>query len=709
MAQSVALSPTPIQQFFNNAGLMNCGGSLLTQVGGVNYPTWQDAAGLTPFPNPIPLNSRGEISNTSGVSSELFLAAGITYEFTLFDRHGNQIWIADNVTAEGAAAVGTMTDEGPFIAGPTFTGAISGTTLTVSGVTGVIAVGQTIYGAGVTAGTTITGGSGTSWTVSASQTVSAESMGSAGTNQFAPGFSTSVTLLGYYGSASNLWVHFDGTEQGSDTFSLNGYVLTFNAPIPVGVREVYVKGGTTLTIGTPGSGTITDGSISTGSKLYNRITNWIDIRDFGAIPDSTTDNYSAIQNAINTAQSRRATLFCSPGNYHVGQQLVINNGGLTMISDANCIFNWNNASTSGFLVDGTNGGGDLEPCDLTLPRCYGPYANTDTTLPGYPSNLLPANLTGTLLTIMNSSWVKASWLQCGGWKFGTDMITSTGAINNIQINYDVLDFTYGGHVFSGVAPGVGIGDVQIYGNTHWGFNTANFDTRNCPITDVVIDIAAIYIDIPNGTVVTAQGTSGWNITVRTNYSYLANDGNSPAGSGTFLTFAIGGDQPSNSDSTGYWGLPNCYLDIGSTPFRSEGGGSPAAGDILRSHVSAFGTKIGYTGRYNTQNVSIALSSTQGEANYNGGVGSASVAKQTNVSLAIGSLTSGSNQIFYFYHQGITLWPQSVQFVADGISYPYFITCLDNGSLVNREVKVIVTNISGGTVASGSVSGSILMP
>jgi hypothetical protein len=58
-----------------------------------------------------------------------------------------------------------------------FTGVISGTTLTASVVTGTIAVGQVITGTGVTAGTVITslgsgtGGAGT-YTVSVSQTVS---------------------------------------------------------------------------------------------------------------------------------------------------------------------------------------------------------------------------------------------------------------------------------------------------------------------------------------------------------------------------------------------------------------------------------------------------------------------------------------------------------------------------------------------------------
>lgn len=53
-----------------------------------------------------------------------------------------------------------------------FTGYISTTTLTVSSViAGTLAIGQVVTGPGVTANTIITAGSGTSWTVSQSQTV----------------------------------------------------------------------------------------------------------------------------------------------------------------------------------------------------------------------------------------------------------------------------------------------------------------------------------------------------------------------------------------------------------------------------------------------------------------------------------------------------------------------------------------------------------
>jgi hypothetical protein len=95
---AVTISPSPILQFFDNKGAPCVGGTVLTQVGGINTATYQDAAGSVPLPNPIPLNSRGEVSNASGVSCQLFLATGVAYTFTLYDQSGNQINQAANVT-----------------------------------------------------------------------------------------------------------------------------------------------------------------------------------------------------------------------------------------------------------------------------------------------------------------------------------------------------------------------------------------------------------------------------------------------------------------------------------------------------------------------------------------------------------------------------------------------------------------------------------
>jgi len=74
----------------------------------------------------------------------------------------------------------------PVVVNATFTGTISATTLTVSSIlSGTIAIGQVLKGTGVTAGTTITGGSGNVWTLSASSTVSTST---AMTTSTAPGF-----------------------------------------------------------------------------------------------------------------------------------------------------------------------------------------------------------------------------------------------------------------------------------------------------------------------------------------------------------------------------------------------------------------------------------------------------------------------------------------------------------------------------------------
>ena len=99
--------------------------------------------------------------------------------------------------ALGAHAIGNQNDNGTIgtygsnlfgsnviaeLDGASFTGTISGTTLTISGVSGgTVSVGQEVLGSGVTAGTYITGGSGTSWTVNNSQSVGPEAMTSGAT------------------------------------------------------------------------------------------------------------------------------------------------------------------------------------------------------------------------------------------------------------------------------------------------------------------------------------------------------------------------------------------------------------------------------------------------------------------------------------------------------------------------------------------------
>lgn len=88
------------------------------------------------------------------------------------------------VAALGAWAQIIAIDVGSPNTGASFTGTIAGTALTVSGVTGTIAIGQAVLDSAglVSAGTVIVSGSGTSWVVNNSQTVASEAMQSAAAN-----------------------------------------------------------------------------------------------------------------------------------------------------------------------------------------------------------------------------------------------------------------------------------------------------------------------------------------------------------------------------------------------------------------------------------------------------------------------------------------------------------------------------------------------
>ena len=108
-----------------------------------------------------------------------------------------------------------------------FTGSISATTLTVSNIqSGTIAIGQVLFGVGVAQETVITGGSGTSWTINISQTVSSTLMNSLVTASFtgstASGATNSILL-----TTSTLYL--GQTIQGTSV-PVDSVVIAINTP-----------------------------------------------------------------------------------------------------------------------------------------------------------------------------------------------------------------------------------------------------------------------------------------------------------------------------------------------------------------------------------------------------------------------------------------------------------------------------------------------
>lgn len=193
-------------------------------------------------------------------------------------------------------ASGAAITSSSVLAAQIATSTISNTTLTVGSVTsGALAVGQLLVGTGVSQGTVIVSGSGSSWQVSVSQTVSSTTMyATAGTVVTASSATWTVNQwVGKY-----LWSRGSSTTAASFTaaanvvtvttssahFLLSGRLLTFSGGTlttgsPNGSYIITVTGPTTFTYNVPsGSGTpggtlvYTSGNGSVGRIIANTAT-----------------------------------------------------------------------------------------------------------------------------------------------------------------------------------------------------------------------------------------------------------------------------------------------------------------------------------------------------------------------------------------------------------------------------------------------------
>jgi len=162
----------------------------------------------------------------------------------------------------------------------------------------------------------------------------------AGTD-FTPGATTTLTLSVAPGSIQNTWIYFDAAYQADNSIaSLNGTTLTFNAPIPIGTQLVTVKIGSTVAIGTPGDGTVTDATVAAnagikGTKInfqssfagtvsrtvQSKLNEFVSVLDFGAVGDGVNDDTAAF-NAAATACSGRSIFVPDPPVNYVISNLV---------------------------------------------------------------------------------------------------------------------------------------------------------------------------------------------------------------------------------------------------------------------------------------------------------------------------------------------------------------------------------------------------
>jgi hypothetical protein len=287
-----------------------------------------------------------------------------------------------NTIGQGATDIppigGAFAPSGSLIVGglqvaASFTGSISGTTLTVSGVTGTIAIGQILQGAGVTFGTIITAGSGTSWTVNQSQTVGSEAMTS---DVF---FATQT--------ANDLGNGIISAQVGVALFgSTSGYVQLQAAAV-AGTNTLTVPAATDTLVARATTDTLTNKSISGGTNTLSNIAN-------ASLTNSTISGVALGSNLFTLTFGTHLT---SGGSSYNGSAAV------TITSDAT------NANTASTIV-ARDGSGNFTAGTITASLTG--HASLDLALTG-------GTLTGALVVSgatfgLSGNISQAAWTTSGG-------------------------------------------------------------------------------------------------------------------------------------------------------------------------------------------------------------------------------------------------------------------------------------------------------
>lgn len=145
------------------------------------------------------------------------------------------------------------------------------------------------------------------------------------------------TLTNNPGSINSIQVVVDGAQltPGVD-FTWSNLTVTMTAPLFAG-NHVMIRYTSTDAVAGIAAGSVTDASVATGSILYNSVLA-VNVKNFGAVGNGTTDDTAAIQAAINSLPlspsspyspkgfAQGGTIYFPRGRYKVSSKITLRRG-----------------------------------------------------------------------------------------------------------------------------------------------------------------------------------------------------------------------------------------------------------------------------------------------------------------------------------------------------------------------------------------------
>lgn len=116
-------------------------------------------------------------------------------------------------------------------------------------------------------------------------------------------------------------IYINGLYQNKDTFTVSGADVTFSVAPPAGTNNIEVQITATTALGETDASLVTYYGSSTGTVVrtaQDKMREVVSVKDFGAVGDGVTDDWSALQTAINAGAA-----YIPAGTYRVTQPIIL--------------------------------------------------------------------------------------------------------------------------------------------------------------------------------------------------------------------------------------------------------------------------------------------------------------------------------------------------------------------------------------------------